>query len=107
MGTIVFFDISSVCQDSLASLASDDCGLFVDLRQFLVTAAVDDTAEGVQFTAQRFVRCPDTAACVGYPGNQTTLLSGLGKEREFDRFKSAICVRRRLLCPVVIARKAR
>ena len=55
--------------------------------QFLVTAAVDDTAEGVQFTAQRLVRCPDTAACLRYPGNQTTLLFGLGRKREFDRFK--------------------
>ena len=85
--TIVFIDISSVCQDSLRSLAFVACVLFVDLRQFLVTAAVDDTAEGVQFTAQRLVRCPDTAACLRYPGNQTTLLFGLGRKREFDRFK--------------------
>ena len=106
--TIVFIDISSVCQDSLRSLAFVACGLFFGLRQFLFIAAIDDSAEGVQFTAQRLVCCRDTASCLRYPGNQTTLLFRLWRKREFDRFEiSNLCVRRRLLCPVVIARKAR
>ena len=50
---------------------------------FVSSAAVDDTAEGA--TPRPLPGIPPLACVI--PGNQTTLLFGLGRKREFDRFK--------------------